>query len=46
MEGPHGSGNPEPPETIAWLKGFAWGFGVLAAVELGFWLAGKFTVAL
>jgi hypothetical protein len=25
MEGPHGSGGSEPPETIAFLKGHAWG---------------------
>lgn len=37
MEGPHGSGGPEPPETIAWLWGFVIGCGFTAFVLIAVW---------
>jgi hypothetical protein len=38
MEGPHGSGGSEPPETIAFLKGLAWGFGLAIVGWAVIWL--------
>jgi hypothetical protein len=36
MEGPHGSG-PEPPETVAFIKGMMWGVGLTAVVLVSVW---------
>lgn len=45
MEGPHGSGGAEPPETIAWLWGFLFGSMTLATLLFVLWVVGAFRVS-